>query len=57
MIVMPLSPNAFNISATMPEGPDAFPGFIIFMASETISAVIRIGGPETGLAGDRLSLF
>ena len=46
----PLSPEAFNISTTVPKGPAALPFFILIIAFATISIVMSMGGPTTGLA-------
>ena len=44
----PASPDAFSISATIPEGPAALPVFILVIAFTTISTSICMGGPTAG---------
>ena len=51
----PVSPAAHIISTTMPDGPSAWPTFILEIAFLTISVVIGIGGPSTGGSSDRWS--
>ena len=50
-----ISEDAFNISVTTPEVPEAFLFFILQIDFTTISLVIRGGGPSTGSAVDRAS--
>ena len=40
--------EAFNISATTPKGPAAFPFFLLIIIFATILIVMSMGGPTTG---------
>src|SRR5206468_2622355 len=50
------SPPAISISATTPDGPAAFPGFIFFIAALTSSGVMHLLGPQIASALVRLFL-
>ena len=43
-----VSLEAFNISATVPEGPETLPFFILIIAFHTILIIMSMGGPTTG---------
>ena len=53
MILLQISGTAFNISATTPEGPIAFPFFMHLRDFNTSSGVMDYGGPATGSACGR----
>ena len=50
-----ISEDAFSISVTTPEGPEALTFFILQIDFTTISLVIRRRGPSNGSAVDRSS--
>ena len=48
-MLAPVSPAALTISTTIPDGPAALPNFNLEMTFFTISMVIGIGGPSSGV--------
>ena len=48
-MLAPVSPAALTISTTTPDGPAALPNFNLEMTFFTISMVIGIGGPSSGV--------
>src|SRR5664279_3844710 len=57
MHCIPTSPAAFNISATTPLGPGAFPNLAFFIATFTSSKVIPSHSPGTLYTCSRFSFF
>ena len=48
-MLAPVSPAALTISTTTPDGPAALPNLNLEMTFFTISMVILIGGPSSGV--------